>query len=127
MKKLQEIRDLVEEAIDNGARTVDQIHKSLAKRPFEMLNKIDLSGLPIDRLGDLRKLTIGDVSEFMGTMNQRVSEIAGELLRKVEGDKRTTPSDDSIPKRCSARTKSGSPCKNNPMAGSDYCHVHKGR
>ena len=84
MKKLQEIRDLVQEAIDNGARTVDQIHKSLGNRPLEMLNKIDLPGFAMDRLGDLRKLKISDVSDFMETMNQRVSEIAGELLRKVK-------------------------------------------
>jgi len=28
MKKLQELKDLVQEAIDNGATSVDQIHKS---------------------------------------------------------------------------------------------------
>ena len=44
MKKLKELKERVQEAIDNGATSVEQIHKSLAKQPVKMLKKIKLSG-----------------------------------------------------------------------------------
>ena len=125
MKKLQELKDLVQEAIDNGATSVEQIHKSLAKQPVEMLKKIKLSGADVGRLEDFQNETIGNMYEFIRTVNQKVGEIAAELLKTIEKDRGTKDLKDSTPKQCKATTKSGYQCKKNAIAGSDYCHVHQ--
>ncbi|CAB1081853.1 hypothetical protein D1AOALGA4SA_9494 [Olavius algarvensis Delta 1 endosymbiont] len=125
MKKLQELKDLVQEAIDNGATSVEQIHKSLAKKPFDMLKKINLSGAAVGRLEDFQNETIGNVYEFIRAVNQKVGEIAAERLKTTEKDRGIKGLKESTPKQCKAATKTGDQCKKNATAGSDYCHVHR--
>jgi hypothetical protein len=111
MKKLQELKGLVQEAIDNGATSVEQIHKSLAKKPFEMLKKINLSDATVGRLEDFQNETIGNVYEFIRTVNQKVGQIAAELLTTIEKDRGTKGLKKSTPKQCKASTKRGDQCK----------------
>jgi len=125
MKKLQELKDLVQEAIDSGATNIEEIHKSLASKPFEVLKKISLSGDAVERLEDFQDQTIGNVYEFIRTVNQKVGEIATELLKVIEKDERVKEQEDLTTKRCRATTKSGNQCKKNAIAGSKYCSVHQ--
>jgi len=125
MKKLQELKDLVQEAIDSGATNVEEIHKSLAGKPFEVLKKIKLSGSAVEKLGDFQDQTIGNVYEFIRTLNEKIGEIATELLKKIEKDKGAKKPKKSTPKQCKAKTKSGHRCKRNAVAGSAYCNVHQ--
>lgn len=125
MKKLRELKDLIQEAIDSGATNVEEIHKSLAGKPFEMLKKIRLSGSAVEKLGDFQDQSIGSVYEFIRSLNQRIGEIATELLKRIEEAQGTQKAQDTTPKQCKATTKSGHQCKKNAVAGSDYCSVHQ--
>ena len=125
MKKLQELTDLVQEAIDSGAKNVEEIHKSLAGKPFKVLKKIRLSGTAVEKLEDFQDQSIGNVYEFIRSLNQKIGEIATELLKKIEKDKGAKRVRKSTPKQCKATTKSGNPCKKMPVAGSRYCNVHQ--
>ena len=131
MKKLEEIKDLVQEAIDSGATNVEEIHKSLAGKPFKVLKKIRLSGTAVEKLGDFQDQSIGNVYEFIRSLNEKIGEIATELLKKIEKDKgakkvkRVKKVKVSTPKQCKAKTKSGNRCKKSPVAGSKYCNVHQ--
>ena len=125
MKKLQELKDLVQEAIDSGAKNVEEIHKSLAGKPFKVLKKIRLSGSAVEKLGDFQDQSIGSVYEFIRSLNQKIGEIATELLKKIEKDNGAKKVKDSGPKQCMATTKSGNQCKKRAVAGSKYCNVHQ--
>ena len=143
MRKLEEIKDLVQEAIDSGATNVEEIHKSLAGKPFKVLKKIRLSGTAVEKLGDFQDQSIGNVYEFIRSLNEKIGEIATELLKKIEKDKRGKKVKGakkakvakkvkgakkvkvSTSKQCKAKTKSGNRCKKSPVAGSKYCNVHK--
>ena len=131
MKKLEEIKDLVQEAIDSGATNVEEIHKSLAGKPFKVLKKIKLSGTAVEKLGDFQDQSIGNVYEFIRSLNEKIGEIATELLKKIEKDKGGKKAKGakkvkvSTSKQCKAKTKSGNQCKKRPVAGSKYCNVHK--
>jgi len=125
MKKLQELQDLVQEAIDNGATSVEQIHKSLAKQPFKVLKKINLTGATVGKLEDFQNESIGNVYEFIRTVNQKVGKIAAELLKTAEKGRGIKGSKKSTPQQCRATTKRGNQCKKAAAAGSDYCHVHQ--
>jgi len=137
MKKLQEIKDLVQEAIDSGANNVEEIHKSLAGKPFKVLKKIKLSGSAVEKLEDFQDQSIGNVYDFLRSMNEKIGEIATELLKKMDKDKEPKKSKGakkvkggkkvivSSSKQCKATTKSGNQCKKMPVAGSKYCNVHK--
>ena len=131
MKKLEEIKDLVQEAIDSGAKNVEEIHKSLAGKPFKALKKIRLSGTAVEKLEDFQDQSIGNVYEFIRSLNDKIGEIATELLKKIEKDKggkkvkRAKKVKVSTSKQCKAKTKSGNQCKKRPVAGSKYCNVHQ--
>jgi len=125
MKKLQEIKDLVQEAIDSGATNVEEIHKSLAGKPFKVLKKIRLSGTAVEKLGDFQDQSIGNVYEFIRSLNEKIGEIATELLKKIEKEKGVKKVRVSASKQCKAKTKSGNQCKKRSVAGSKYCNVHK--
>ena len=131
MKKLHEIKDLVQEAIDSGAKNVEEIHKSLAGKPFKVLKKIKLSGTAVEKLEDFQDQSIGNVYEFIRSLNEKIGEIATELLKKIEKDKgakKVKPAKKvkvSTSKQCKAKTKSGNQCKKRPVAGSKYCNVHQ--
>ncbi len=125
MKKLHEIKDLVQEAIDSGANNVEEIHRSLAGKPFKVLKKIKLSGSAVEKLGDFQDQSIGNVYDFLRSMNEKIGEIATDLLKKIEKDKGAKKVRKSAPKQCKAKTKRGSQCKRMPVAGSRYCSVHK--
>ena len=131
MKKLQEIKDLVQEAIDSGAKNVEEIHKSLAGKPFKILKKVRLSGTAVEKLGDFQDQSIGNVYEFIRSLNEKIGEIATELLKKIEKDKGAKKGAKKVKistsKQCKAKTKSGNQCKKRPVAGSKYCNVHKAK
>ncbi|MBF0227331.1 MAG: hypothetical protein HQK76_17945 [Desulfobacterales bacterium] len=84
MGKLRELKDLIQEAIDNGATTVEQIHKDIANKPFEVLERINISGEKIQKIQELQDKTIGNVYELIRTLNQKIGEIASDLLAKIE-------------------------------------------
>ncbi len=126
MKRIKELKDLVQEAIDNGATTVEQIHKSLANMPFEVLEKINLSGATVDKLGNFQKETIGTVYDFIRSVNSRAGDIANELLRKLDLDQEEEVAPANVG-QCKALTKSGKRCKRKAVAGSVYCSVHNAK
>jgi len=127
MKRLRELKDLVQDAIDNGATTVEQIHKSIAGKPFELLEKINLGGAALEKLEDFQTQTIGNVYEFIRTINQKAGEIAGDLLGKTDmgADAEEEDIPVSPPGRCQATTKSGNQCKNKAVDGSVSCRIHQ--
>ncbi len=127
MKRIKELKDLVQEAIDNGATTVEQIHKSLANMPFEVLEKINLNGATVDKLGNFQKETIGTVYDFIRSVNAKAGDIANELLRKLDLVQEEDEVPQAEPGQCRALTKSGNRCKRKAVAGSVYCSVHNAK
>lgn len=85
MQKLSDIRSLVQDAIDKGARSVEEVHQAIASKPFEVLEKVapDLGG-PAKSIGELQHKTIGNVYETIRKFNQTVGEVAESLLKKVD-------------------------------------------
>ncbi len=83
-KKLRELKDLVQEAIDKGATTVEQVHKTIANMPLDVLEKIEPISPAVKEVRKVHDATIGNVYEIIRTINQKVGEIANDLLSKIE-------------------------------------------
>lgn len=87
MKSLQRIellKDLVQQAVDRGATSVEAIHQQIAALPFEMLEK---SGLLDDdklRLREKQQRTIGTVYDAIRRINRQVGELISDQFELVE-------------------------------------------
>ena len=83
MEQLKGLVALVQEAIENGATTVEDVHRQIASKPLDALSNIDALEGPLDRVRQIQDETIGNVYETIRTVNAQVGEIAKDLLDKV--------------------------------------------
>jgi hypothetical protein len=89
MSKIKSLQELVQETIDHGATSVEEVHRSIAAMPFEQLEKIAFLEGPSQRARDFADQSIGAVYETIRNLNQHAGRIARELLAKLD---RNTPS-----------------------------------
>ena len=81
--ELQGLKDLVQEAIDKGATSVEEVHRSIAALPFTVLERIKPLAEPARTMKDLQQQSIGFVYETIRTLNRVAGEIAEELLQRA--------------------------------------------
>lgn len=78
--EVRKVADLVQEAIDDGADTAEEIHKTIANLPLDVLDRLDVLH---DTVKDVRKLqdeSIGAVYDAIHKVNHEVTRLATELL-----------------------------------------------
>ena len=84
LDKAELLKDMIQDAIDNGARNVEDIHKAIADLPFETLEKSGLLDENSQQLRDKSQQTIGLVYEKIREINQKVGEMASDLFETLE-------------------------------------------
>lgn len=81
---LEALNDLIRNAVEKGANTVEQIHQTIAAIPLEELER---RGLLTELAGTVKKdqqATLGSVYNAIRRINQDVSDLAAELLASME-------------------------------------------
>lgn len=99
LNKIELMKDLIQNAIDNGARTVEDVHKAIADLPFEVLEKSGLLDDDAQHTRQRHQQTIGAVYATIRDVNQRVGELASNMFESIEDgqhisrvmDKQTPP------------------------------------
>jgi len=84
LNKAELLKDMIQTAIDNGARTVEDVHKSVADMPFEALEKSGLLDEDRQKLRDKNQQTIGMVYEKIRDINQKIGELASDMFETLE-------------------------------------------
>jgi len=80
MGTAKEVKDLVQQAIDKGATTVEEVHQAIARLPIDVLERI-LPELPLAKtVGDVQKMTIGTIYDAIRLVNKAAGDIAEQLL-----------------------------------------------
>jgi len=84
MQRLELVKDLVQQAVDRGAQSVEQIHRYVADLPFEALERTGL--LEDDHLGlrEKQQRTIGMVYEAIRRINDEVGRFVSDQIENVE-------------------------------------------
>ena len=90
MINLRELQQVVQEAIDKGATSVEQVHRQIANMPLDFLAKIESLEGPVNQARDFNEKTIGSIYETIHSINTKAGEMAREILDKME-NKTTTP------------------------------------
>jgi len=79
------LKDLVKEAIDKGATSTEEIHKSISNLPFEILTKVAPFSDTIENMKKVQTNTLGKMYDMIRTVNEQVGEYADSLLKEKEG------------------------------------------
>ena len=70
----------VQDAIDKGATTVEDIHKSIADLPLRILEESELLKEPAKEVRRVQDHTIGAIYDLIREINQQVGTLASTLL-----------------------------------------------
>jgi hypothetical protein len=73
----------IQDAIDKGATTVEEIHKSIADLPLKMLEESELLRGPAKEVRRVQDHTIGAIYDVIRRINEQVGTLASELLREA--------------------------------------------
>lgn len=82
MARPKRLTDLIEEAIDKGATTVEEIHKAIADLPLKILEEIDFLKKPLKRVEKVQDRSIGAVYDLIRAINEKVAQLARNMLKE---------------------------------------------
>jgi polyhydroxyalkanoate synthesis regulator phasin len=84
LQRIELIKDLVQQAIDRGATSVEQIHQYIADLPFEALEKSGLIEEDPMQLREKQRRTIGVVYDAIRRINSEVGTFISEQIENLE-------------------------------------------
>jgi hypothetical protein len=73
----------IEDAIDKGATTVEEIHKAIADLPLKVLEESELLRGPAKEVMRVQDHTIGAIYDLIRDINKRVGTLASGLLTEA--------------------------------------------
>lgn len=80
MSNILKLKDMIQDLIDKGATSVEQIHKTIAAMPLETLEKIEPLENVVKSTKKIQESTIGTVYETIRNINKEIGRLAEELL-----------------------------------------------
>jgi hypothetical protein len=80
MTEPEGIRAMVQDAINNGASSVEDVHKKIAAMPLGALKNVEGLGQWGQDVQDLTNLTIGTVYDTIRQVNDQVGQVAKQML-----------------------------------------------
>lgn len=84
LTRIEALKDLVQEAVNKGATTVEQIHQAIAAMPLEALEKRGLLDDKAAAVKEAQANTIGAVYDAIRKVNQEVGDLASGLIEALE-------------------------------------------
>jgi hypothetical protein len=73
---------LVQQAIDEGADTAEEIHRSIANLPLDVLERLDLFEETVKDVRKVQDTSIGAIYALIHKVNREVGRLAAEMLRR---------------------------------------------
>ena len=85
LSRVKEIKDAVQELVDKGVTSVEEIHRSIARMPLQHIEeaageKVKPYTEPVSKIQDT---IVGSVYEVIRKVNRQVGELADEVLHKL--------------------------------------------
>lgn len=81
-ESLKDLKDFVQNAIDKGASSVEDVHKKIAGLPLDYIAKIGPLHEQAEQVKAFQDSTIGSIYEAIRLVNEKGGEYAEELLSK---------------------------------------------
>jgi len=96
------LADLVREAVDDGARTAEEIHKAIADLPLDVLERLDLFDETVKEARRIQDRSIGAVYDVIRRINREVTGLAREII-ELSPPRKPAAKQKARPKRPAAK------------------------
>jgi hypothetical protein len=84
------IAHLVQQAVDDGASSVEEIHRAIAGMPLDVLERLDLFEKTVKDVRKVQDTSIGAIYDLIHKVNREVAKLATELLER-RAERRAAP------------------------------------
>ena len=74
--------DLVQREVDDGATSVEEIHKAIANLPLDILERLDVFEEAVKGARRVQEARIGAIYDLIRKVNQEVGKLAKEILAR---------------------------------------------
>ena len=80
--RVKRVADLIQDAVDKGATTVEEVHKSIADLPLKILENIEVLKKPVKEVRRVQDRSIGAVYNLIRNINEQVGKLATDMLSR---------------------------------------------
>jgi len=84
VQRLELLKDFIQEAVDRGATSVEQIHQYIADLPFEALEKSGLLEQDKLKLREKKRRSIGMVYDAIRRINREIGQLISDQFENLE-------------------------------------------
>jgi hypothetical protein len=84
LERLQLLKDMIQEAVDRGATSVEQVHQYIAALPFDALEKSGLLDDERYKLRDKQRRSIGLVYDAIRNINKQIGDLISDQFENLE-------------------------------------------
>src|ERR1700756_3394846 len=84
VQRLDLLKDFIQEAVDRGATSVEQIHQYIADLPFEALEKSGLMEEDKLRIREKKRRSIGVVYDAIRRINREIGQLISDQFENLE-------------------------------------------
>jgi hypothetical protein len=82
--RIEALKDLIQDAVDKGATSVEQIHKTIAELPLAALERRGLLGDGGATARGILDASIGSVYDAIRSVNREIGELASGIFEALE-------------------------------------------
>ncbi len=84
LERVELLKDLIQQAVDRGATSVEQVHQTIAALPFDALERLGVLEDKSRTLRDAHGRTIGMVYNAIRTINREIGELLSDQFELLE-------------------------------------------
>lgn len=88
---LKEVRKVIKKAFDSGTKSAGDVSQTVAGMPLKYFAKIGKLEKPVNDVREIQTKTIGNVVDLVRSVSDKVDDIAGDVIKKVEKADITAP------------------------------------
>jgi len=82
MSEDRTLSQMIEEMVEKGATTAEDIHRSIADLPLNVLERLDLFNQTTDEVRKIQDTSIGAIYDLIRDVNHKVAQLSEDVLEK---------------------------------------------
>ena len=83
MSRIKSLKDAVQQAIDNGARSAEEVYLRISRMPFDQLERIAAIEGVVNKARGRHDQSVARLYETIRAINKRIGKLADQALKRL--------------------------------------------